>query len=96
MIIGKEDNAPSAHVPVPFERTLKVLLSPALTPELQALAAGQTIVPPGSQSDDHKHEEGEMFYVLSGMGSIRIGDEVEKVEPGTAVWGPVKSRDRAP
>lgn len=88
MIIAHEKNAPGIEVPHPYRRTLKVLVSPSLHPELKTIAAGLSILPPGGKTDDHVHDEGELFYVLSGRGTIRVGDEVEIITPGTAVWGP--------
>ena len=88
MMIAHESKAPGMDVPAPFRRTLKVLLSPAIHPELKSMALGLTILPPGGRSDDHEHVEGEMFYVVSGEGQIRVGEETEAVTPGTAVWGP--------
>ena len=88
MIVVHEEKAPAMDVPEPFRRTLKVLLSPAMHPELKALASGFTILPPGGQSDDHAHMEGEMFFVISGAGRIKAGDEQAELIPGTAVWSP--------
>ncbi|MDO9464429.1 MAG: cupin domain-containing protein [bacterium] len=86
MIIIHENNALEMKVPAPFKRTLKVLLSPAINPELKSLAVGLTILPPGGKSEEHKHIEGEMFYVVSGKGSIKVGEEIEDVTAGTAIW----------
>jgi len=88
MIVVHEDKAPAINVPEPFRRTLKVLLSPAMHPELKALALGFTILPPGGESDTHAHVEGEMFFVLSGAGCIKARDAKAQLTPGTAVWSP--------
>jgi mannose-6-phosphate isomerase-like protein (cupin superfamily) len=88
MILAHGDDAPSLDVAEPFRRTLKVLLSPALHPGLESLAAGFTILPPGGKSEVHGHTEGEMFFVCSGTGLIRVGDEEGILTPDTAVWGP--------
>jgi mannose-6-phosphate isomerase-like protein (cupin superfamily) len=88
MIIVHGDNAPGVETAEPFRRTLKVLLSPLLHPGLDSLAAGFTILPPGGMSEVHGHSEGEMFFVCSGTGLIRVGDEIGQVSPDTAVWGP--------
>jgi len=88
MIVVHEDKAPAMDVPEPFKRTLKVLLSPAMHPELKTLASGFTILPPGGKSDDHAHVEGEMFFVVSGAGSIKAGGDKAQLTPGTAVWSP--------
>ena len=74
------------EVPEPFKRKLKVLLSPALHEGLDSIAAGLTILPEGGRSDEHEHEEGEMFYVVHGSGRIKCGEEEEDLHEGTAVW----------
>ena len=86
MIIVDEKSAPGMDVPEPFKRKLKVLLSPALHEGLDSIAAGLTILPEGGRSDEHEHEEGEMFYVVLGTGRIRVSDEEETLNEGTAVW----------
>jgi mannose-6-phosphate isomerase-like protein (cupin superfamily) len=91
MIIADENNAPGIDVPEPFIRKLKVLLSPSLHAGLDSIAAGLTILPQGGRSDEHEHEEGEMFYVVLGEGMIKVGDEEENMSEGTAVW--VKPRE---
>jgi len=88
MIIAYEDKAPTMDVPEPFNRTLKVLLSPALNEKIKNIAAGLTILPPSGQSDNHRHVEGEMFYVVSGTGLIQVGGKKAKLAPGVAIWVP--------
>jgi quercetin dioxygenase-like cupin family protein len=88
MIIRKEKEAPTSNLQGPYARTLKVLLSPVLDPELTSLAAGLTIIAAHGRSDCIRHPEGEMFYVVQGRGSILVGEETEALDPGTAVWVP--------
>jgi quercetin dioxygenase-like cupin family protein len=88
MIVNHEKTAPAAEVTGQFARRLTVLLSPALHPELESIAAGLTLLPPEGKSDDHIHPEGEIFYVVAGRGRIAVGAEQTEVSPGSAVWGP--------
>jgi quercetin dioxygenase-like cupin family protein len=88
MIVSREEAAPRMEVAEPNRRTLKVLLSPEMQEGLHELASGLTILPPGGKSDFHAHEEGEMFYVLSGVCRIIVGEEEADIEQGTAAWGP--------
>lgn len=88
MIISHEESAPSLEVSEPYRRTLKVLLSPALHPGLEPIAAGLTILPPGGKSDEDQHVEGEMFYVVCGTGRIRVEQEEQDLTCGSAVWVP--------
>jgi mannose-6-phosphate isomerase-like protein (cupin superfamily) len=86
MIIVSEESAPGIDVKEPFKRNLKVLLSPALHEGLDSIAAGLSILPEGGMSDDHEHEEGEMFYVVKGSGKIKCREGEEALSEGTAVW----------
>ena len=88
MILIHENDAPAMDIAAPFERTLKVLLSPAISEGPEAIAAGLTILPPGGRSETHKHSEGEMFYVVSGYGLVEIENERRELVPGTAAWSP--------
>ena len=88
MIIANESNAPKRKISKPFERTLKVLLSPILNKEIKSLACGLTIIPKGGRSDEDAHIEGELFYVIFGKGVINVNGEEENLIPGTAVWCP--------
>ncbi len=88
MIIRNEKEAPTSNPEGPYARTLKVLLSPVLDPELKSLAVGLSIIPAQGRSDCTSHPEGEMFYVVQGRGSILVGEETGALAPGTAVWVP--------
>lgn len=88
MIIENENNVPTLKVDEPYKRTLKVLLSPLLHRELESLSAGLTIIPPGGRSDKRKHKSGEMFYVISGRGVIKVGSEEARLKAGTVIWVP--------
>lgn len=72
----------------PSTRALKVLLSPAEQP-VSRLAIGVMTLLPGNSSGLHQHAvTEEAWYIISGCGQVRIGDEVEAVEPGMVVLGP--------
>jgi mannose-6-phosphate isomerase-like protein (cupin superfamily) len=86
MILVHEDDIPAVVTEGEFKRTLKVLLSPALDKAVDSIAVGLTIIPPGSKSDFISHAEREMFYVLSGEGAMRVGEETKPIFAGTAVW----------
>lgn len=88
MIIANESNAPKQKIAKPFERTLKVLLSPVINKEIKSIACGLTIIPKGGRSEEDAHVEGELFYVIYGKGIINVNGEEENLIPGTAVWCP--------
>lgn len=39
----------------------------------------------GGRSDKRKHKSGEMFYVISGRGVIKVGSEEAKLKAGTVI-----------
>jgi mannose-6-phosphate isomerase-like protein (cupin superfamily) len=86
MILVHENDVPAVVTGGEFNRTLKVLLSPALDSAVDSIAVGLSIIPPGSKSDFISHAEREMFYVLSGEGAVRIGEETKPINAGTAIW----------
>jgi quercetin dioxygenase-like cupin family protein len=86
VIIVHEDDVPGVLTEGEFKRTLKVLLSPLLDSGIDSIAAGLTILPPGGKSDFIGHVEGEMFYVLRGVGAMRVGEQTRPISVGTAIW----------
>lgn len=45
-------------------------------------------VDPGCAIEPHFHNTHEFYYVLSGQGTMRVGDEVSEVHPGQLVHTP--------
>jgi quercetin dioxygenase-like cupin family protein len=88
MYIGTKENAPHCEMPEPYKRTLRVLLSPELDPTQKDIAAGMVELPSHSQSDWRGHEEGEMFFCISGAGRAKIGEEMITLKPFSAVYVP--------
>ena len=60
-------------------RYLEFLSVPDLSVGLYVLGAGE----PDPQSP---HREDEVYYVVSGRGRIRVGDDDREVQPGTIVF----------
>jgi mannose-6-phosphate isomerase-like protein (cupin superfamily) len=87
MIIARSSQAKSYITPLPHRRELKVLLSPSLQKEVEGLAVGMTILPPGESSSFHSHDvECETWIIASGEGEVVVGDEREPVGPETVVF----------
>jgi len=87
MIIARSSEAKGFLTPPPHQRELKVLISPSLQAEVEGLAVGMTILPPGESSSFHAHErECETWIIISGRGEVRVGDETQSVEPETVVF----------
>jgi len=89
MVIVYADQVAGWVNPPPHERTLKVLLSPSFQPITQGLGMGMVTLPPGRTSSTHSHEtEQEVWYVISGRGRVRVGDEEAEIRPDTVVVAP--------
>jgi mannose-6-phosphate isomerase-like protein (cupin superfamily) len=52
----------------------------------ETLSLGLAIWPAGSIDDQEPHTEDEVYYVVSGRGWIRVGDEDRVVGPGAIVF----------
>lgn len=53
------------------------------------LFLGLNCFEPGQSQKSHTHPGADKFYlVLTGRAVIRVGDEVNEVDPGTLVWAP--------
>ena len=69
----------------PYKRTLKVLLSQQIN-HTKNISLGMTILEPGWTSSPHGHEtEDEIWFVLSGTGQAKVGEESIQIEKGTAI-----------
>lgn len=65
----------------------KTLISGGLT-RSEALTLGVAKIPPGGVLREHSHRQAEVYLVLAGSGSVRVGSEVRPVEAGCAVFIP--------
>lgn len=69
----------------PYERVLKVLISPDLQP-VTHIALGMTLLPPGKASSNHTHDrEEETWYILSGRGEVVVDGERREVSADTVI-----------
>ncbi len=66
---------------------IRVLVSSAETGG--AMSMVESTVAPGRGPTWHSHSrEDEVFYVVSGVAEVRIGDDLYRCEPGTRIFGP--------
>ncbi len=74
----------------PFERELKILLSPDRNDEVKDFTLLlSTLAPNGGCTDFHGHEnEGELMIFMSGRGRAWMNDREYELKPGTAMYAP--------
>ena len=65
----------------------KSLISGDHTPS-EALTMGIANIPAGQKLHEHRHRQAEIYLILEGTGSVRVGGEGWPVERGTAVFIP--------
>jgi len=51
-----------------------------------SLSMGLYVLPAGGTDPQKPHTEDEVYYIVSGRGTIRVGEEDRVVEPGTTVY----------
>jgi mannose-6-phosphate isomerase-like protein (cupin superfamily) len=79
---------PEKRVPPPFERALKVVMSPETEPDVKDFTLiYSTLAPQGGCTDFHAHEEsGELMVFTSGKGKAWLAGVERDVMPGTAMY----------
>jgi mannose-6-phosphate isomerase-like protein (cupin superfamily) len=53
-----------------------------------AMSAGLYVLQPGEPDQQAPHKEDELYYVMGGRATIRVGAEDRPVAPGSAVFVP--------
>ena len=68
-------------------------LTPALMPRIGHLGVAATRIKPGTSGcPAHTHQsEDEVFFILSGRGIFRYGEEVQEIRPGDCISCPAGS-----
>src|SRR6056297_155636 len=80
----------AAHVDKPFERDLKIAMSPQTHPEVHDFTfLISELAPNGGCTDFHTHDAGgELMIFISGHGRAWLGDQEYEITPGTAMYAP--------
>jgi putative monooxygenase len=81
---------PGAKVEKPFERELKIILSPESDPEVKGFTLiVSTLSPLGGCTDFHAHTEaGELMIFMSGIGKAWLAGVEYPLKPGVALYAP--------
>lgn len=74
-------------VPYPYERVIKPIFAPDKR-GINELTFSFAIIPPGSKTHNHKHDRGELIYIVTGRGEVSIDAEAYKIEPDVILWVP--------
>lgn len=53
-----------------------------------AMSAGLYVLQPGEPDKQGPHREDELYYVVGGRATIRVGNEDKPVAPGSAIFVP--------
>lgn len=53
-----------------------------------AMSAGLYVLQPGEADRQSPHREDELYYVVGGKATLRVGDEDRPATPGTAIFVP--------
>jgi mannose-6-phosphate isomerase-like protein (cupin superfamily) len=87
---------PGARIGKPFERELKILLSPDNNPEVKGFTLLlSALAPDGGCTDIHAHDDGgELMIFMSGRGRAWLGDDEYELKPGVAIYAPPGVRHR--
>ena len=80
----------ATHVPPPFERELKLVMSPETSPDVTDFTLiFSTLAPRGGCTDFHAHQEsGELMVFVSGTGRAWLGSEEYELKPGMVMYAP--------
>lgn len=89
----REQEIVGERAPEPNSRTLKHLIAPWTTGS-ERLWVGVSEIDPGASSNLHARPNEEVFYVLSGHGSVEVAAEREQIAPGSAVLVPANTAHR--
>ncbi len=52
----------------------------------ESLSLGLYVLPAGGTDPQSPHTEDEAYYVISGRGQVRVGEEDRPVQPGTTIF----------
>jgi mannose-6-phosphate isomerase-like protein (cupin superfamily) len=69
----------------PFIRRIKVLFAPDKD-GVEELTFSHALIPPGSQTDYHVHDRGELIYIVRGRGTAVCEGEEMPIQEDMVFW----------
>ncbi len=84
------EKIPGSKIPRPFERELKVIMSPETHSDVNGFTLMMsTLAPEGGCTDFHTHDtSGELMIILSGRGKALLAGEVFELRAGVSMYAP--------
>jgi len=70
----------------PAGRHTRVLVGPEAPLEAERFVMGHVTIFPGGSVPLHSHEQEEVYYIVSGQGSIAVDEEIRNVQPGDCIY----------
>lgn len=70
------------------ETVFRELLHPAKADLNLGYSLGQAVVKPGQESRPHRLKTSEVYYILEGVGEMKVNDESAEVHAGQAIYIP--------
>lgn len=72
----------------PAGRLTKIIVGPGSTLIANNFVQGYVTIFPGGSVPEHKHNEEEVYTIISGEGEMNVDNEKEILEEGTSVYIP--------
>ncbi len=90
MVYVDAGELPESRVPAPFERALKVVMSPETHDEVEGFTLiFSALAPRGGCTDLHAHDEsGELMVFTRGSGRALLAGKEFDLHPGVALYAP--------
>lgn len=82
------DKIKGTKIQSPYDRIIKVLLTPETQDEVKDLSMTMGIVYPNCSNDLHTHKGFEILYIVTGYGKAVIGEKTYEVRPDTIIVAP--------
>lgn len=72
-------------VTAPYERIIKILLTPDTQDDVKEISITMGIIYPHSHNDLHKHVGTEILYIVTGWGQAVMGDQTVEIGPDSII-----------
>ncbi len=85
MKIMKRESAPRY---IRDEGIVSYLLTSAITSQSKHITTTLVEIQPNGNQRVHSHEPEQIYFIMEGRGTMTVGDERERVEPGDCIFIP--------